>query len=104
MSWSHQLKIGLKAYYFSQQKLSDGTIRKQDAIIGFRVEKIWKKFSIYLNFENFLDARQTRLENIYTVSLPNPVFKDIYAPLDGFVINCGLKTNYNLKGSHGTSN
>lgn len=47
------------------------------------------KFSVYINFENFLDARQTRFD--YTGTLTNPVFRDIYAPLDGFLINGGIK-------------
>lgn len=29
--------------------------------------------------------------NVYTGTITNPVFKDIYAPLDGFVINEGIK-------------
>ena len=54
------------------------------------VEKLWEKFSLYINFENFLDTRQTRFGSIYTGTIDNPVFKDIYAPLDGFVINGGI--------------
>lgn len=84
-------KLGLEAYYFSPQKLSDGTTGKQYVICGFMAEKIWKKFSIYLNFENFLDARQTRFDTIYTGTVTNPTFRDIYAPLDGFLINGGVK-------------
>ncbi len=84
-------KVGLEGYYFSKQKLSDGTTGKPYWITGFMVEKLWEKFSVYINFENFLDARQTRYGSIYTGSINNPVFKDIYAPLDGFVINGGLK-------------
>jgi iron complex outermembrane receptor protein len=54
-------------------------------------EKLWENFSLYLNFENFLDTRQTKFETIYSGSNTNPVFRDIYAPLDGFVVNGGLK-------------
>lgn len=84
-------KVGLEAYYFSPQKLSDGTTAKDYWIMGFMAEKLWEKFSLYINFENFLDARQTRFDTIYTGSLNNPQFRDIYAPLDGFIINGGLK-------------
>ena len=38
-----------------------------------------------------LIRRQTRFGSIYTGTIDNPVFKDIYAPLDGFVINGGIK-------------
>ena len=84
-------KAGLEAYYFSKQRLSDGNIGKHYWITGFMVEKLWEKFSLYINFENFLDTRQTRYGSIYSGSIDNPVFKDIYAPLDGFVINGGIK-------------
>ncbi|MEI2740365.1 MAG: TonB-dependent receptor [Chitinophagaceae bacterium] len=84
-------KAGLEAYYFGKQKLSDGGSGKPYWITGFMIEKLWKKVSLYINFENFLDARQTKYGNIYTGSINNPVFKDIYAPLDGFVVNGGVK-------------
>ena len=84
-------KVGVEAYYFDKQQLSDGTTGKSYWITGFMAEKIWKKFSVYINFENFLDTRQTRYGSIYTGNISNPVFKDIYAPLDGFVVNGGIK-------------
>ena len=84
-------KVGLEGYYFSKQKLSDGTVGRPYWITGFMVEKLWEKFSLYINFENFLDTRQTRFDSIYTGSITNPAFRDIYAPLDGFVVNGGIK-------------
>lgn len=84
-------KIGLEAYYFSPQKLNDGTSGKQYWICGLMMERLWEHFSVYLNFENYLDTRQTRFDSIYTGTITNPVFRDIYAPVDGFVINGGLK-------------
>ena len=84
-------KIGLEAYYFDKQKLSDGKTGRDYWVCGFMVEKLWEKISVYINFENFLDARQTRFDNIYTGTQTNPVFRDIYAPLDGFVFNGGIK-------------
>ncbi|MGC4035205.1 MAG: TonB-dependent receptor plug domain-containing protein [Chitinophagaceae bacterium] len=89
--WEGQLKIGLEAYYFSPQKLSDGAIGKSYWICGAMAEKFWKRFSLFINFENILDARQTRFDTIYTGTIDNPVFRDIYAPVDGFVVNGGLK-------------
>lgn len=86
-------KAGLEGYYFDQQQLTDGSIGKSYWICGFMVERLWEKFSLYINFENFLDARQTRFDTIYTGSINNPVFRDVYAPLDGFVVNGGIKLN-----------
>jgi iron complex outermembrane receptor protein len=84
-------KVGLEGYYFSRQELSDGKTGKPYWITGFMVEKLWEKISVYINFENFLDARQTRFDSIYSGSISNPQFRDIYAPLDGFVVNGGIK-------------
>lgn len=84
-------KLGLEGYYYSKQKLNDGTTGKSYWITGFMAERLWEKFSIYINFENFTDTRQSRFDKIYTGSINSPVFKDIYAPLDGFVANGGIK-------------
>ena len=86
-------KAGLEAYYFSRQRLTDGAYGKHYWICGFMLERLWEKFSLFINFENFLDARQTRFDSIYTGEISDPVFRDIYAPVDGFVINGGLKLN-----------
>ena len=86
-----KLKAGLEAYYFSEQRLTDGTFGKEYWICGFMVEKLWEGFSLFINFENFLDVRQTRFDTIYTGSITDPSFRDIYAPVDGFVVNGGLK-------------
>ncbi len=86
-----KLKIGLEAYYFSPQKLNDGATGKEYWICGLMVEKLWERFSVFVNFENFLNTRQTRFDTIYTGSITNPTFRDIYAPVDGFVVNGGLK-------------
>jgi len=84
-------KIGLEAYYYSEQTLNDGAKGKPYWICGFMAEKLWEKFSLFINFENFLDTRQTKFDTIYTSTVTNPVFRDIYAPLDGFVVNGGIK-------------
>lgn len=84
-------KVGVEAYYFGRQRLSDGAYGKDYWICGLMTEKIWKKISVFINFENFLDTRQTRFDTIYTGSISSPVFRDIYAPVDGFVINGGVK-------------
>ncbi len=84
--------IGLEAYYFSRQKLGDGASGKPYWILGLMTEKrLSERFSVFLNFENFLDTRQTTFDTIFTGNLNDPIFRDIYAPVDGFVINGGIK-------------
>ncbi|MFZ1800651.1 MAG: TonB-dependent receptor, partial [Chitinophagaceae bacterium] len=74
-----RLKIGLEAYYYSPQKLNDGATGKAYWLTGFMIEKLWKHFSIFANFENFIDTRQTKFDTIFTGTITNPVFRDIYA-------------------------
>ncbi|WP_242206432.1 TonB-dependent receptor [Aestuariivivens insulae] len=84
--------VGLEAYYYSPQQLGDGETGQSYWIVGLMSEKkLGEKFSVFLNFENFLDTRQTRFGTIYTGNIGNPQFLDIYAPVDGFVINGGFK-------------
>ena len=85
-------RIGLEAYYYGRQGLTDDSMSRDFWIFGLMMEKtIDEDFSIFLNFENFSDTRQTRFGSIYTGSRLNPIFADIFAPLDGSVINGGVK-------------
>ncbi len=86
-----KLKMGLEAYYFSPQELNDAAKGRKYWLFGFMVEKIWDTFSVFINFENFGDTRQTKFDTIFTGTITNPTFRDIYAPVDGFVINGGVK-------------
>jgi len=54
------------------------------------IHRSWENISLYANFENFTDTWQTRFDTIYTGSMTNPIFRDIYAPPDGFVFNTGI--------------
>ncbi|WP_290796859.1 TonB-dependent receptor [Flavihumibacter sp. UBA7668] len=84
-------KIGLEAYHFSKQYLNDGNYGKPYWMLGFMVEKVWEKLSVYINFENFTDTRQTKFDTIFTGNINQPNFRDIYAPVDGFALNGGIK-------------
>ena len=87
--------IGFEAYYFSPQKLSDGSTGQNYWIVGLMTEKSFgERLSIFLNLENFLDVRQTAFDSVYTGDISDPQFRDIYAPLDGFVVNGGLKLKF----------
>lgn len=86
-------RIGLEAYYFSPQRLTDGSRGRDYWINGVMIEKMFERFSLFLNFENIFDTRQSRFGSIYTGSMVNPDFNEIYAPVDGRVINGGIKLN-----------
>lgn len=88
-----KLRIGYELFYTGKQQLNTGETKPDYWIMGISAEYKFKHFSLFINAENFTDTRQTRFENIYTGTLQNPQFKEIWAPTDGFLLNGGLKIN-----------
>ncbi len=86
-----RFRAGAEAFYTGNQLLSDGTTGRSYVTFGFLLQKMWKHLDIFVNAENLTDRRQTRWDNIYTGSITSPVFRDIYAPLDGVVVNVGIR-------------
>ncbi len=86
-------KIGLEAYYFGPQKLNNGGTGRDYWLCGAMAERLWKRMSVFINFENILDSRQSKFGNYFTGSVSNPVFSDLYAPMEGFIANGGIKLN-----------
>lgn len=84
-------RVGIEGFYNSRQLLSDGTTGKSFWTFGLLAQKSWKHFDLFINADNLTDQRQTRWGSIYSGSITNPVFKDIYAPLEGVVINAGIR-------------
>jgi iron complex outermembrane receptor protein len=89
-----RFRIGAEAYYCSSQKLNDGAIGKSYWTVGLMGEKSWRHFSLFLNLENITDTRQTRFDTIYQGTIANPTFRDIYAPVEGFVANAGIRIRF----------
>lgn len=85
------LKLGLEAYYTSPQYLNNGSRTVGFWEMGFMAEKPWEKFSIFINFENFTDTRQSRYKGVANDPHNNPTFDDIWTHTEGFVINGGIK-------------
>ncbi len=86
-----KLRVLYEAFYIGQQHLSDGSLTRDYWVMGLSVEKKFERFSLFVNGENFLDSRQTRFERIYTGTIQNPQFREIYSPVEGFIFNGGIK-------------
>lgn len=84
-------RIGLEGYYYSAPVLSDGSRGKGYSIFGIMAEKSWGMVTVFANFENIFDTRQSRFGSLYTGHRGSPVFRDIYAPLEGRYANFGVK-------------
>lgn len=87
-------RIGLEAYYTGKQYLSTGKQTTDFWVTGLMLEKKFGTLSIFLNFENFLDTRQSKYGAMYAGSPSNPFFAEIYAPTDGRIINGGIKIKF----------
>ena len=87
-------RIGLDYEYKSKQVLSTGLYSRDLFMSGVIVERTINRFVIFLNAENFTDTRQTRYESILTSPYNTPQYTDIWAPLDGFFFNAGLKIKF----------
>jgi outer membrane receptor for ferrienterochelin and colicins len=86
-----KIKIGLEGYATGQQYLSNGTKTPSFFELGFMVEKIFNKFSIFINAENFTDVRQSRYKRVVNEPHNNPTFDDIWTHTEGRTFNAGLK-------------
>ncbi len=90
-----KLRVGLEAHYYGQQMRSDGSKTRDFWIFGLMMEKAHNEvLSYFLNFENFTDTGQSRYGDIFVGPRENPSIVEIFAPLDGFFINGGLKINF----------
>ncbi len=89
-----KLRLAYEAFYVGSQYLSDGELTRDYWIMGLSVERKFEHFSLFVNGENFLDSRQTRFEPIYTGTIQNPQFREIYSPVDGFIFNGGFKLSF----------
>ncbi|MBK6363414.1 MAG: hypothetical protein IPF52_07890 [Saprospiraceae bacterium] len=58
-------KIGLEGYFTDEQYLYDGTATPTFWKFGLMGQKtIWERYSIFVNFENFTDTRQSRYKPV----------------------------------------
>jgi len=85
------IKLGFEGYLTGKQFLRNGTKTPAFSEFGFMAEKIFKMFSLYVNFENFTDTRQGNYKNVVNGSHLDPTFDEIWTHTEGFVVNGGIK-------------
>lgn len=84
-------KLGLEGYLTGSQYLNDGTRTPSFWEFGFMAQKTFKKISVFINFENFTDQRQSKYKTVVNPPHSNPSFDDIWNHTEGFVTNGGIK-------------
>ncbi|MFE3847991.1 TonB-dependent receptor domain-containing protein [Flavobacterium sp. LB3P45] len=86
-----KLRIAYEVFYVGNQYLTNNEKVGDYWVMGVSGESKLKYFSIFLNLENFLDSRQSKWENMYSGTIQNPQFREVYTPTDGFILNGGIK-------------
>ena len=81
----------LEGYYISSMFRDADTKTRSFFTVGLILQKHFERFSLIANCENLFDVRQSRFENVVLPPNDNPVFREIYAPLDGRVVNIALR-------------
>ena len=84
-------KTGVEAYYTSSQFLTNRFRTKPYWVLGIFGEKMFGKYSLFINFENITDTRQGRFTQVVFPPHQMPSFSEIYAPTEGRVVNGGIK-------------
>jgi outer membrane receptor for ferrienterochelin and colicins len=84
-------KLGLEGYLTGNQYLNNGTSTPSFWEFGFMAQKTFRKVSVFINFENFTDQRQSKYKTVVNPPHNNPSFDDIWNHTEGFVTNGGIK-------------
>ena len=84
-------KVGFEAYYTGSQFLSNRFKTKPYWVLGIFGEKIFGKFSLFINAENITDTRQSRFGTVVFPPHQKPTFSEIYTHTEGRVFNGGIK-------------
>lgn len=92
--FSEKFRACIEASYTGRQYLDDGTKTPGYLIAAGMIRYDIKNISLVLNCENIFDYRQTRKESIVFGSITNPSFKQIWAPVDGRVVNLSARINF----------
>jgi iron complex outermembrane receptor protein/outer membrane receptor for ferrienterochelin and colicins len=84
-------KLGLEGYFTGNQYLNNGSSTPAYWEFGFMAQKTFRKISVFINFENFTDQRQSKYKTVVNPPHSNPSFDDIWNHTEGFVTNGGIK-------------
>ena len=86
-------RLGYEAYYTGRQFLDDKSRVRDYWTMGFMAMRTWPAVSLFINFENMTDVRQSRYQNMFEPPHQSPVFQEIWAPTDGFIFTVGAKVD-----------
>lgn len=87
-----RFRVGLEGSYTGYQYRYDATKTPAYFFMALMLQyNMSKHLTLVANCENLLDYRMSNVESLYTGTVANPVFKPLWAPIDGRVINFSLR-------------
>lgn len=94
-----QGRVGFEAYYTGEQALYDNPYRSESEPywhLGLLGEIVLGSTSLFINFENLLDVRQSDQDSILrpTRALDGQWTTDIWQNTDGFIVNGGVRFRF----------
>jgi outer membrane receptor for ferrienterochelin and colicins len=84
-------RLGVEGSYIAGQLNQDYLPVKNYTLVALMISYQWRKATFVLNTENLLDFRQSRHEKIYDGTVENPVYRKLWAPIEGRVVNFSVK-------------
>ncbi len=90
---SEKWRLGYELFFTGRQTLSNGDNTKSYVTMGLLAMRNFKWGTIFVNFENFTDRRQSRLSPLVIPPEETPTFPEVYAPTDGFIFSGGIIIN-----------
>lgn len=92
--FSPHFRAGWEMAYTGKQYLDNGNTTPGYVFAAAMVRYDIKNVALVLNCENIFDYRQTKKETIVSGPPANPIFKQLWAPIDGRVINLSARINF----------
>ena len=95
--FSERFGAGIEASYTGRQYLSDGITTPGYPIVAALLRYRTGPWTVVLNAENVFDYRQTRHERVVLPvagSFSSPVFRELWAPVEGRVVNLSLNWRF----------
>ena len=97
--WSEDFKMGIESSYTGTQYLENGTKTEPYLFMAVMLRYTVGKAIFVLNCENLLDKRQNKNGSLVIPPLTNPSFPEIWAPIDGRVINLSMHLKWYWRSS-----
>lgn len=92
--FSEHFGAGIEASYTGRQYLSDGTTTPAYPIVAALLRYRTGPWTVVLNGENVFDYRQTRHERVVLPPYNSPIFRELWAPVEGRVVNLSLNWRF----------